>query len=166
MGSVHLESPGLGQRCVYWFDDTGRGACVPAAWRLEYVAAGWKPVKAKGEYAVTLDKWCEVSFEPVTTTALRLVVQLQADWAAGVHEWKVTEVEDDGVETPRPGEVELSTNESRMSDVRTQILEAVQRGVTHAAEELPIVYERTPPNGCAQMSTGLGPDPPGYRAGP
>jgi DUF1680 family protein len=81
---------------VYWFDDTGRGACrLPEAWHLEYLnGSSWEPVKAKSDYAIAKDKWCPVGFEPVTTTALRLVLDLQSDWAAGVHEWKVTEIDD------------------------------------------------------------------------
>ena len=73
---------------VYWFDDTGRGACrLPASWRIEYrEGEAWKPVAASIEYPVKKDAWCEVSFTPVTTTALRLAVKLQEQWAAGVHE--------------------------------------------------------------------------------
>ena len=82
---------------VYWFDDTGRGACrLPAAWRLEYRdGESWRPVAATGDYPVALDRWCEVRFAPVTTAALRLVVRLQPEWAAGVHEWKVIEADED-----------------------------------------------------------------------
>jgi DUF1680 family protein len=82
---------------VYWFDDTGRGACrLPAAWRIEYRdGADWKPVQVRGDYPIAKDRWCEVTFEPVQTTALRLVVKLQKDWAAGVHEWKLIEADED-----------------------------------------------------------------------
>jgi hypothetical protein len=78
---------------VYWFDDTGRGECrLPASWRIEYlVQGGWKAVAATGDYPIAKDRWCAVSFAPVETTALRLVVQLPPDFAAGVHEWKVDE---------------------------------------------------------------------------
>ena len=47
------------------------------------------------DYPVKKDGWCEVSFAPVKTTALRLAVQLQKQWAAGVHEWKVEELDED-----------------------------------------------------------------------
>jgi uncharacterized protein len=82
---------------VYWFDDTGRGACrLPASWRIEYRdGEDWKPVAASTDYPVKKDGWCEVSFTPVTTTALRLAVKLQKQWAEGVHEWKVEEVDED-----------------------------------------------------------------------
>jgi hypothetical protein len=82
---------------VYWFDDTGRGACrLPASWKLEYLDGDvWKPVASAKEYAVKKDAWIDVPFAPVKTTALRLSVQLKDRWAAGVHEWKVQEGEED-----------------------------------------------------------------------
>jgi hypothetical protein len=82
---------------VYWFDDTGHGACrLPVGWRIEYWAGGeWHPVSGSSGYPVAMDQWCETKFDPVTTTALRLQVQLQSDWAVGVHEWQVTEAEED-----------------------------------------------------------------------
>jgi hypothetical protein len=82
---------------VYWFDDTGRGACrLPASWQLLYQdGAEWKPVNAADTYSIQLDKWCVVRFAPITTAALRLSVKMQKDWAAGVHEWKVIEADED-----------------------------------------------------------------------
>ncbi|WP_337176599.1 beta-L-arabinofuranosidase domain-containing protein [Paludisphaera sp.] len=82
---------------VYWFDDTGRGECrVPASWRIEYRDGdSWKPVDAKGPYALSKDAWNEVTFAPVASDALRLVVQMPEGWASGVHEWRVREAEDD-----------------------------------------------------------------------
>jgi uncharacterized protein len=63
---------------------------------IEYWADGeWRAVSGSSGYPVALDQWCETKFEPVTTTALRLQVQLQPDWAVGVHEWQVTEAEED-----------------------------------------------------------------------
>ena len=78
---------------VYWFDDTGGGECrLPVSWQIEYRDGdAWKPVPASGVYPIRKNRWCAVSFAPVTTTALRLNVKLQPNWAAGVHEWKVVE---------------------------------------------------------------------------
>jgi len=80
---------------VYWFDDTGRGACrLPQSWRIETRdGSSWKPVSGVSTYPIAKDSWCEVRFDPVTTTALRLVVQMREGWAAGVHEWRVVESE-------------------------------------------------------------------------
>jgi hypothetical protein len=58
-------------------------------------SAVWKPVKATGTYPIEKDRWCEITFDPVTSTALRLVIKMQPEQAAGVHEWRVMEAEDD-----------------------------------------------------------------------
>ena len=81
---------------VYWFDDTGRGACrSPASWQIQYLdGQDWKPVVTPSDYPIALDRWCEVPFQSVTTTALRLTLKLQPNWAAGIEEWKVAEVEE------------------------------------------------------------------------
>jgi DUF1680 family protein len=82
---------------VYWFDDTGRGACrLPVSWHVEYLeGTAWRPVAALGEYPIAMDRWCEARFAPVISTALRLCVRLPPEWAAGVHEWAVIEAEDE-----------------------------------------------------------------------
>ncbi len=81
----------VSEASVYWFDDTGGGECrVPASWRILYkTGEDWLPVKAAGDYGVAKAAWNTMKFAPVKTTALRLEVQLQKDWSAGVHEWKV-----------------------------------------------------------------------------
>ena len=74
---------------VYWFDDTGRGGVrVPASWRLLYKdGAEWKPIQ--GTYGTERNQYNTVSFQPVTTTALRLELQAQPNVSMGVQEWKV-----------------------------------------------------------------------------
>jgi DUF1680 family protein len=76
---------------VYWFDDTGGGECrVPASWRILYKTGDdWLPVSAAGPYGTAKDAWNTVKFRQVLTKALRLEVQFQDGWSAGVHEWKV-----------------------------------------------------------------------------
>ena len=76
---------------IYWYDDTGRGECrVPVSWRLLYKSGNeWKPVDALSPYGIEKDRFNRVSFKPVTTTALRLEVNMQKTWSAGIHEWKV-----------------------------------------------------------------------------
>jgi DUF1680 family protein len=79
---------------IYWFDDTGRGECkLPKDFKLQALVGGqWADLALKGK-EIALNKWTELSFAPVTTTALRLVVQQRDGWASGIHEWKVS-VED------------------------------------------------------------------------
>jgi DUF1680 family protein len=81
----------VSEASVYWFDDTGGGECrVPASWRILYKdGEAWVPVKAAGAYGVAKDAYNAVKFAPLRTTALRLEVQFQEKWSAGVHEWKV-----------------------------------------------------------------------------
>jgi len=78
---------------AYWFDDTGNGGCrVPKSWRLLYKDGNnWKQAPNLGEccYGVEKDKFNSVSFNPVQTIALRLEVQLQQDFSAGILEWQV-----------------------------------------------------------------------------
>ena len=47
------------------------------------------PVKNTSAYTVTKDNYDTVQFEPVTTTALKLEIQLPVDNATGIHEWIV-----------------------------------------------------------------------------
>ena len=76
---------------VYWFDDTGRGECrVPASWALFYLSGNeWKPVKALDPYGTEKDKYNRVRFDPVRTSALKIEIQLQDKFSAGILEWKV-----------------------------------------------------------------------------
>ena len=74
---------------VYWFDDTGRGAChLPESWRVLYKDADgqFKPVKNRGPYGIEKDSFNEIEFDPVKTSALKLEIVLQEKWAAGIQE--------------------------------------------------------------------------------
>jgi len=76
---------------VYWYDDGPFGGCrIPASWKLYYRKGDtWEPVVNKTPYEIAKDKYNSVTFEPVTTTALRLEVQLPKDNSSGIHEWSV-----------------------------------------------------------------------------
>jgi hypothetical protein len=81
----------LKSSAVYWFDDTGTGACrVPKSWRLVYKdGADWKPVAAAGAYGLERDKFNQIQFAPIKTAALRLEAELQPNFSGGILEWKV-----------------------------------------------------------------------------
>jgi hypothetical protein len=76
---------------VYWFDDSPFGDCrTPAGWRLLYKKGEeWVPVKNTKAYDILKDQYSGVSFEPVTTTALKLEVTLPKEHSAGILEWVV-----------------------------------------------------------------------------
>ena len=84
---------------IYWFDDSGHGACrLPQGARLLYRdGEAWQPVALQGaeNVPIALDRWCEVQFAPVATTALRLEVTQQEKWSSGVLEWRLVAAEDD-----------------------------------------------------------------------
>ncbi len=79
---------------VYWFDDKPRGGgCrVPKSWRVTYKAGEeWRPVAGAGEYGTKINQYNAVTFEAVTTTALRVEVQLQENFSGGILEWRLKE---------------------------------------------------------------------------
>ena len=81
----------ISESAVYWYDDGPWGGCrIPLSWHLEYLKEGqWIPVKNTTDYRVSKDVYDVVRFEPVTTTALKMIVQLPKEASSGVHEWKV-----------------------------------------------------------------------------
>jgi hypothetical protein len=76
---------------VYWYDDRDEGKCrPPARWRLRYAAGGeWCDVAARDAYGVNLDQFNRVSFDPVETAKLRIEVELQPGYSAGILQWQV-----------------------------------------------------------------------------
>ena len=78
---------------VYWFDDTGKGGCrVPQSWRLLYKdGEQWKPVAGPTDFGIKRDQFNRVTFTPVSTTALRLEVQLQPKYSGGILKWTISE---------------------------------------------------------------------------
>jgi uncharacterized protein len=81
----------VSQSKVYWFDDSPWGGCrIPLSWKLYYKKEGeWVPVKNTSSYTITKDNYDTLQFEAVTTTALKLEIQLPVDNATGIHEWIV-----------------------------------------------------------------------------
>jgi DUF1680 family protein len=74
---------------VYWFDDTGRGACrLPKSWRVLYRDADgeFRPVENRGAYETEKDRFNRIEFEPVKTSAVKLEITLKEKWAAGIQE--------------------------------------------------------------------------------
>ena len=90
---------------VYWYARFGTGEKLPESWVLMYRDGGeFKPVANKGPYGVKPDRFNRVTFKPVETDALRLVVKLQDKYvethlaakdekpkkmSGGILEWRV-----------------------------------------------------------------------------
>lgn len=102
---------------VYWFDDTGRGACrLPVSWTLEARREGaWAPVERPSGFGVTGDRYNRCEFEAVRAEALRIRVQSQKDFAGGIHEWRV-EGAGDGQPAATPISLRNGTFESVVAD--------------------------------------------------
>jgi hypothetical protein len=72
---------------MYFLDDGG-GVRVPGSWKIQYLDGDqWKDVAADGAYGTEADQYNQVTFDPVTTTAMRAVLQSGAA-SVGVLEWK------------------------------------------------------------------------------
>lgn len=76
---------------IYWFDDAPDGGCrIPDQWELLYkYGNAWKPVSPIGQYTITKDAWDSLSFSPVKTSAVRIRVKLNKEYASGIHEWLI-----------------------------------------------------------------------------
>lgn len=77
---------------VFWFSDrpVGGGCDVPLGWRVLYHdGREWRSVENAHAYGVAVDRYNEVTFEPVRASALRIEVQLKPDWSAGIVECQV-----------------------------------------------------------------------------
>lgn len=77
---------------VYWWDERRiKAHCrIPQSWRLLYKdGEHWRPVSGASSYGTSMDKYNRVTFDSVETTALRIEVQLQANWCGGILEWQV-----------------------------------------------------------------------------
>lgn len=85
------EPKSINSVAVYWFDDTGRGECrIPKSWKILYREENrWREVPSAETPPVTKDAWNRATFDTVETTALRLEIELQDDFSAGILEWKL-----------------------------------------------------------------------------
>lgn len=95
---------------IYWCDDASRydhaptgpfknavtrGKCrIPNAWQLYYLNQGqWKKVETQALHAVKINQYNNLTFDPVTTTALRIEIMQAEDFSSGVLEWQINAVQ-------------------------------------------------------------------------
>ncbi len=87
--------PAKVQGCtVYWYDDGPWGGCrVPKSWKVLYRDSdgSWIEVPNADKYTTVKGAANRLNFDPVTTTALKLEVQLPDDNSTGIFEWEVEE---------------------------------------------------------------------------
>ena len=77
---------------VYWAEGTegDQKWSVPVSWILQYRdGEEWKNVQTTDAYSVVPGRFNRVTFEAVTTSALRLEAELPKDATSGIYEWRV-----------------------------------------------------------------------------
>lgn len=77
---------------VYWFDDAPWGGCrVPRSWTVYFMDDNgqWQPVSNPTAYTVKKGQGNIVSFDAVTTKAVKLEVVLPEKESSGIYEWIV-----------------------------------------------------------------------------
>jgi hypothetical protein len=77
---------------VFWAADAGRriNTKLPVAWTVQYKAGDdWKDVQHEEWSPIAADTFNHTTFEPVTTTGIRLQVQLETDATAGLLQWRL-----------------------------------------------------------------------------
>jgi hypothetical protein len=96
---------------VYWAVQNGQPVpCeLPKSWRVLYRSGGkWLPVEANSPYPILPNRFNRVAFAPVTTSSLRIEVQLAENATAGLFQWRVN---DQSARTVTPIH-DLSVNET------------------------------------------------------
>jgi hypothetical protein len=88
---------------IFWFQDTpdgeDGGVKRPASWALQYWGGrAWLPVPGADGFGTALHRYNHTSFDPVTTTRLRAVMETRDDaGGVGALRWKVQAVAPAGV---------------------------------------------------------------------
>ena len=98
---------------VYWlaFEHYDVIYKAPESWKLLYKDGNtWKEVKNTSPYGTELDKYNKVTFEPVTTTELKMVVQLQRPKAEKASDENGPQVVDVGRKGYSGGVIEWKVN--------------------------------------------------------
>ena len=63
---------------------------LPVSWKIQYRDGDqWREVHTSDKYGIAPDQFNHVSFESVTTSALRLLAILPQDATSGIYEWRV-----------------------------------------------------------------------------
>jgi hypothetical protein len=90
--TYRFEKPRTVSACeVYWFAQLSGGYCrVPKSWKVLYLAgAEWREVEHASGYGVETDRFNRVTFDPIETKKLKLVIELSESFTAGILEWVV-----------------------------------------------------------------------------
>lgn len=74
---------------IYWFDDND-GIDLPESFNLQYWnGTEWQEVSNPSAYGVLPDQYNVTTFDPVTTTKIRVNIQAKPTTSTGIQQWKV-----------------------------------------------------------------------------
>jgi len=77
---------------IYWADDGG-GLLPPSSWVVQYwTGSAWADVSNQGGEPTAINTFNQVSFDPVTTTGLRVSMQSSGTASVGVIQWVVPSI--------------------------------------------------------------------------
>jgi hypothetical protein len=117
---------------VYFFDDNG-GVRVPASWKLQYWdGQAFVDVEGASEYARAVNRYNTVTFEPVTTSRMRLVLE-SGQASVGLLEWKAYAVPPERI---RP--VHVPTLAGELPDLPETVRQVYADG---SALQAPVTWE-------------------------
>jgi len=77
---------------IFWFDDKdlNAGCRIPKSYKVLYKSGSrWIPVKPFRAYPNARDQYNKFGIEPITTTALKLELQLEEKFSSGIQEWVI-----------------------------------------------------------------------------
>jgi hypothetical protein len=77
---------------VFWAADAGRrmNTKLPVSWKVLYKAGDdWKEVSQAKQSPIAVDTFNQTTFQQVSTTGIRVEVQLAADATAGILQWRL-----------------------------------------------------------------------------
>jgi len=77
---------------IYWADDGG-GLLPPSSWVVQYWnGSAWVNVSNQSGEPVAINTFNQISFDPVTTTKLRITMQSSGTASVGVIQWVVPSI--------------------------------------------------------------------------
>jgi hypothetical protein len=77
---------------IYWADDGG-GLLPPSSWVVQYwTGSAWADVSDQSGEPTAINTFNQVSFDPVTTTGLRISMQSAGTASVGVIQWIVPSI--------------------------------------------------------------------------
>jgi hypothetical protein len=77
---------------IYWADDGG-GLLPPSSWVVQYWnGSAWVNVSNQSGEPTAINTFNQVSFDPVTTTGLRVSMQSNGTASVGVIQWVVPSI--------------------------------------------------------------------------